>query len=304
METKKDIKINSYPKIYNMGHSAIRALFEDEVVIQEKVDGSQFSFGVFDGELKFRSKGVEVDPENAGMFKEGCEAVKKVKDKLKGNIVYRGEYLQKPKHNTLKYDRTPSNHIVLFDLQEGIGTEIYTPYELIRFEAEQLGFDYIPQYAQQKINGIDDIAKLMENESYLGGCKIEGLVFKNYNKFTPDGKACMGKYVSEAFKEIHKKDWKGRNPTNKDVLELISSGLCTEARFKKAVQKLRDMGELQNSPKDIGPLMKILNLDVKEECEEDIKEMLYKWAINDILRKSLRGFPQWYKDELARSQFE
>jgi len=275
------MKINGYPKIYNMGHSAIRALFEDEVVIQEKVDGSQFSFGMFNGELKFRSKGVEVDPQNAGMFKQGCDAVKKVSDRLRDGIVYRGEYLQKPKHNTLKYDKIPSNHIVIFDMQDGIGTEKYFTHEEVMEEAKCLGFDCIPQYTKQKINGLDDITNLMKNESYLGGCKIEGLVFKNYNKFTNDGKACMGKHVSEEFKESHQKDWKGRNPTGKDVLELISTGLCTEARFKKAVQKLRDMGNLQNSPKDIGELMKILTIDIKEECSDDIKEALYKWAINE-----------------------
>jgi len=50
--------------------------------------------------------------------------------------------------------------------------------------------------------------------------------------------------------------------------------------------------------------MKFLNIDIKEECEDDIKQMLYKWAINDICRKAIRGFPEWYKDKLAKSQFE
>lgn len=45
----------SYPKVYNLGHSAIKDLFHDEVVIQEKLDGSQFSFGIVDGEFRRRS---------------------------------------------------------------------------------------------------------------------------------------------------------------------------------------------------------------------------------------------------------
>ena len=31
--------INSYGKIYNLGHAALKSLFNEEVVIQEKLDG-------------------------------------------------------------------------------------------------------------------------------------------------------------------------------------------------------------------------------------------------------------------------
>jgi len=40
--------INSYPKIYNLGHRAVREIFEEAVIFQEKVDGSQISFMVDD----------------------------------------------------------------------------------------------------------------------------------------------------------------------------------------------------------------------------------------------------------------
>jgi hypothetical protein len=39
---------HSYPKLYAMGHRAIADLLLDDVIVQEKVDGSQFSFGLFD----------------------------------------------------------------------------------------------------------------------------------------------------------------------------------------------------------------------------------------------------------------
>ena len=289
VDMELDTKINSYPKVYNLGHSAIRSLFEDEIVIQEKVDGSQFSFGLFNGEVKFRSKGVEVYPEKAGMFHEGVQSVLSVKDKLPEGVVFRGEYLQKPKHNSLTYDRIPQNHIVLFDLQDGIGRELYFDYEVTKQWADKLGFDCIPQFKKLKIDGFDDIASLMDQESYLGGCQIEGLVFKNYNKFTADGKAVMGKYVSENFKEIHTKDWKGRNPTNKNVIDIISVGLATEARWEKAVQHIKERGELEDSPKDIGNILKEVNLDIRAECEEEIKEMLYKWAIKDNAHAGFRS---------------
>ena len=55
---------HTYPKVYAMGHAAIRDLLRDDVVVEEKIDGSQFSFGVFVNpitelrELKVRSKGA------------------------------------------------------------------------------------------------------------------------------------------------------------------------------------------------------------------------------------------------------
>lgn len=35
-----------------------------------------------------------------------------------------------------------------------------------------------------------------------------------------------------------------------------------------------------------------------------LKEALYNWAINNILRISTSGLPDWYKKELVNLQFE
>ena len=40
-------QISSYPKIYSLGHAAILDLLDGRVIVEEKVDGSQFSFGLF-----------------------------------------------------------------------------------------------------------------------------------------------------------------------------------------------------------------------------------------------------------------
>jgi len=53
------MRLNSYPKVYNLGHAAIVHLFDEPVTVEEKVDGSQFSFALIDGELSARSKGKE-----------------------------------------------------------------------------------------------------------------------------------------------------------------------------------------------------------------------------------------------------
>ena len=40
--------MRSYPKIYNLGHKYLEELFLDDVLIEEKIDGSQISFGVIE----------------------------------------------------------------------------------------------------------------------------------------------------------------------------------------------------------------------------------------------------------------
>lgn len=293
---------HSYPKIYNVGHAALSQLFDDYVLIEEKIDGSQFSFGIFDGELKCRSKGQQLvvdDPE--GMFVKAVDAVKLVRHKLINGWTYRAEYLQKPKHNTLAYDRIPNNHLMIFDINSE--EEVYLGYDEKRHFADQLGFECVPLIfdllAKPKL---EDLNNLLNKDSVLGGQKIEGFVIKNYAKFGPDKKALMGKYVSEAFKEIHKVDWRDRNPSKADVIEVIGQSLRTPARWQKAVQHIRERGLLTDSPKDIAMLLKEVQVDILKESEAEIKGQLWKHAWPIISRSVIRGLPEWYKQQLLEKQ--
>lgn len=294
------MNLRSYPKIYNMGHSAIKDLFLDEVIIEEKVDGSQFSFGLKAGELFCRSQNKEQYPESTDkMFKLAVEKVQAIRDKLMEEWVYRGEYLSKPKHNTLCYSRVPKNNIIIFDIDKGI--EDYSKAKEV--EAAYLGFETVPLLFKGKVDGYDEFVKFLENDSILGGSKIEGVVVKNYHRFGRDGKCLMGKFVSTMFKEKHQKDWKVRNPSKLDIIELLASSLKTDARWEKGIQHLRELGELTNTPKDIGALIKTVQKDILEEEEEFIKEKIFEWAKKILLKKCTTGLPEWYKDKLLKEQF-
>lgn len=107
--------LKSFPKIFAVGDRHIQKLFDGTVEITEKVDGSQFVFGKIDGELMCRSKGANIvmdAPEK--MFSEAVEYVKSIEEKISDGHVYYAEYLKKPRHNTLAYDRIPQNYLVLF----------------------------------------------------------------------------------------------------------------------------------------------------------------------------------------------
>lgn len=294
---------HSYPSIYALGHRAVADIFSDEVYIEEKVDGSQFSFGIFDGTLKFRSRRKEMTAEMPEkMFTPGVEAVKSISHLLHEGWTYRGEYFSKPQHNTLKYDRIPNGHTVIFDVNTG--HEEYLGWEAKKEEANRLGFECIPYVFKGVLESASSVKDLIERESFLGGAKVEGVVVKAYGMFGPDKKVLMGKYVSEAFKEVHQGTWKANNPGATGIIEQLVASYKTDARFVKAVQRLRDEGELTNEPKDIPKIFKEVNVDIEKECIEDIKDALWAWARVKFMKGVTNDIPTWYKNRLLEKQFE
>jgi len=61
---------------------------------------------------------------------------------------------------------------------------------------------------------------------------------------------------------------------------------------------------LENSPRDIGRLINAIQEDVAKECKEEIMEALWKYAWPNLQRGVIAGFPEWYKEMLAKSAFD
>lgn len=293
-------RISSYPSIYAIGHRLIQGIFDSDVLVEEKIDGSQFSFCRMEGELVCRSKGQQINiQEPEALFNKAVESVKALD--LKDGWIYRGEYLKSPKHNTLAYTRHPANHVIVFDICSGIETYL-SPIEK-KQECDRLGLECVPAFFEGKVGGLEQFNSFLDSESILGGCKVEGVVVKNYSMFGDDKKILLGKYVSEAFKEKHQTDWKTRHPTRTDAVELIISQLKTEARWNKAIQHLRDNGKLEHSLRDIGLLIKEIPNDILKDSEQEIKDQLFKHFWKEIRSGVIRGFPEFYKQKLAESAF-
>jgi hypothetical protein len=307
--------MNTYSNIYNLGHRALRGdaesgipgLLTVPVLIEEKIDGSQISFGkggAAGNDLYMRSRGAEINvdaPE--GMFAKAVEEVKAITGSLIPGWIYRGEYLQKPKHNVLAYGRVPRKHIIIFDIETDEG-RFLSPAQKQQ-EAAILGFETVPLFFAGMLHDQKLLEEFLNRESLLGGVKIEGVVIKpiSYMVFGLDKKVLMGKYVSPGFRETHKTEWKKENPSSGDVVTDIISSLKTEARWNKAIQHLREAGQITDSPKDIGGLIKEVQKDVLKEEEGWIKEKLYQYALPHIKRGVIAGLPEWYKDQLLKSAF-
>ena len=312
--------IDSYPQVFNLGHKAIHFLLHDPVVVQEKVDGSQFSFGVFeqggpdwgpleiggsDGQYRvnMRSKGCKVTVENPGMFDLAVKAVLARASLLTPGYIYRGEFLAKPKHNVLAYDRTPKDYIILYDIQRGMG-DFLSPGETAA-ECGRLDLEYVPIFGLFDNPPLEYLKSLLDFTSVLGGQKVEGIVIKNYARFGFDAKPLFGKYVSEKYKEVHAAEWKNQNPGGGDIIDLLTAKFRSEARWMKAVQHLRERGEIEDSPRDIGKLFKEVPVDVLKECKDEIMQILFDWAWKRKLSRTVTaGLAEWYKEELAQRQFD
>lgn len=292
---------HSYPKVLSLGHKHLQGIFQDPVIVEEKIDGSQFSFGVFDGELKCRSRGQElvVDaPE--GMFVRAVESAKERAHLLKDGWTYRGEYLSSPKHNTLKYDRHPVGHIIIFDVNTG--EECYLSADEKAVEAERIGLECVP-VLYTGLATLETLRGLLDTVSVLGGIKIEGVVAKRHDLIGPDKKCLVAKHVSEAFKEVHGGEWRKNNPTTKDAVHALADRFCAEGRWVKAVQHLTEAGKLTGTPQDIPVVMAEVKRDIRDEDMPLITKSLLELAMPQIDRAATRGLPEWYKARLMESQF-
>lgn len=294
-----------------LGHAGLAELFLDPVVIEEKIDGSQFSFGLIDGVPRFRSKGQEIIPlpdgsvpAGAGMFQQAVRTVMSRISQLKPEWVYRCEFLNKPKHNTLAYDRVPEGGLIVFDIE--IAEESFLNSEARAYEVKRIGLESIPVLFEGEWTAGDmlGIEKLLDTVSVLGGSKIEGIVIKNYARFGRDKKILIGKYVSEAFKEVHRGDWKQRNPNREEFIAALAGSYTTPARWAKALQHLTEAGQVEGSPRDIGLLVKEVPEDILEECGKEIQDALFDHFWPLIRRQVIRGLPEWYRDQLLRAQFK
>lgn len=295
----------AYPKILHVGDKQIADLFDKPVEITEKIDGSQFGFGRINGELVMRSKGQELDQDNPDkLFTDGVEYIKSIESRIPDDMFFYAEYMQKPRHSTLAYDKIPKNHFALFGVLNADRT--MQSYDLIKTWANNLGMDVVPLIFEG-VATVDLMMKLLQADSYLGGQLIEGIVVKRYEPWMFLGQILTpvkaGKFVSERFKEVHTRDWAKLN-TGKGAFDVLKLSIRTEARWDKAINHLRDSGEFDGSVRNIGALIKEVHHDITEEEKENLKEQLWNIYGKDILKSSTVGFVDWYKERIAKGDFQ
>lgn len=302
--------MKSIPKIYTLGTRFNADIFDGPIVIEEKIDGSQFSFGAVHQDcglrLVCRSKSADIDLTNPGMFAAAVETAKRLFGdmKLPPGWVFQCEYLAKPKHNVLTYARVPKNHLVLFDVRMATGD--YCGRAAKEEWALQLDLELVPAFYEGRLNQFTFPAYLEDfllRQSVLGGTQIEGIVIKNYSKSHPESESGMApmtaKVVSDRFKE--KMVCRPANPKAGpgEFVQALVNSLRTEARWLKAIQHLKEANQLQNDNRDIGPLCREIQRDVLEEEAYWIKQQLFNEFSKEVAKGVVQGFAQFYQKLLV-----
>lgn len=303
---------HSFPKIFQLGTKPVLSIFSEEIEITEKMDGSQFAFGKINDRLHMRSKGAAIYPDSVqALFAPVVAYVLSIEKTLPNNIVFYGETLYRPKHNTLVYDNVPKHNFAMFGIHF-IERDLWGNYEDMLDYANIFELDVVPLLFKGKIASdctvMNMVNDFLDRESYLGGQKIEGVVIKNYDRqtnvandiYTPFMSA---KYVSEHFKEVHQNRWdKEEKPLGK--WNQFCLQYRTPARWDKAVIHLREQGLLTDSNSDIGMLIKEVHKDISEEEKECIKEFLWTVYGKELLKVATTGLPEYYKQKLVKDTYE
>ena len=300
----------SYPKIFNLGHAAVKDIFSTPVIVEEKVDGSQFSFSLLkSGELIMQSKRARlIGGEGGKLFNGPMDTVLSLMNKMVPGWIYRGEAVASRRHNSLTYDRTPKGFIVIYDIDTA-EQDYLSREDKKRHVEDVLGLECVPQLSIKTQFTKQTIDALLSTTSFLGGQLIEGFVIKpeTYDLFGSDGKVLMAKVVSESFKEKNSAAFK--KTTSKDIIADLAATVGTIPRFNKAIMTMEEDGVLSNEPKDIGELMKRVAEDIREEeteylLEEIVKHLSPEKILRSVIRKACSPIPHWYKERLIDHQFE
>jgi len=294
------MKIESYTSIEQF-QRVQRQVLAGDIIIQEKVDGSQFSFTKQGGKLHFRSKGNQIstsegDNEPGGNFGPTMAALKALEYKIPEDYVFRGEALRKPKHNKLSYERVPLNHVAIFDIE-------YSGGFLSEPEMQKLcgtiGLEPVPTLFAGKYTDIPQpLEKYITHTSYLGGA-AEGIVVKNYQDFSIPN-LLIGKLVSEVFRETANRTIKVID----DVVTTLVTHYKTTARWDKAIQHCGDAGILIGGMKDLQHIVPEVLNDVQRECEGEIRDYLWNHYWPQLRKQLTFGIPSYYETRLKEDAQE
>lgn len=274
---------HKYPKIKILGDEENKELLsnpEDDIVIQEKIDGANARFMIKDGRIIFGSRTQSIgdsEQEIGGNWKRWTEYVKgKIKelDYLKPleGVIYYGEACLK---HTLTYDWEKIPPFLGFDIRD-LDNNKFIDYKIAKKRFERMGLTFVPIIKECKAK---DIKEFSDNEVSISVYaprsnpqqQAEGAVFKNYDK------QVFAKYVRQQFKEDNRKAFGEGKKFAENDSEMVVASFCTNARIDKCVFKLIDEDN-ELSMELMHKLPRMVLEDIMEEHWKDI--CLSNWSVN------------------------
>ena len=274
-------------------------LIAGEVRVEEKIDGSQCSVRkLTDGTMEFYSKRNKMTLGMNKNFNAAFEFLDGLQDQLCPEYTYRGEVISKPKHNKLKYGRTPKGNFILFDVDTPNGPLLRNELEE---EADEIGLEVVPLIFKGKFENAEDflykLNSLLDTDSCLGEVKVEGLTIKPESRDID--KRLLGKLVSQEFRENHSAKLKQKSGIN-EVIDKLGASVALPARFEKAIKSMEEDGIYAVENKQIGEFIKRVNIDVNKEETENLKETLWQAYRKPILSTVSKLAVGWFQERLTK----
>ncbi|QDH49945.1 RNA ligase [Bacillus phage Beyonphe] len=295
-----------YTKVIRYGKSGTQGLLNpgDEIVIYEKVDGSNASMAQDTGVDKLRkfSRKLELTEEwGLNGFVEWVDATIDGQALLP-DVLYFGEWTAPHK---VRYAEEFTRTYFLFDLYD-TKAQKYLPYETVELESLRLGLKLAPVLYRGKFIDFEHLMSFVGTTALGGhvGDKEggEGIVVKKVN----DKDQVFLKLVDEAFLEVHNskgsKQKAPKDPNKASAEREFVNATVTEARVDKILYKLSDEGVLPDVLviQDMGDILKAAgNVVYQDIMEEEADELLPADHEKREVRRAVGGvLPQIVKQVL------
>lgn len=292
------MEYRKYEKIHRLGKEETDGILDEELIVQEKVDGANVSIFWHKGEVRCgtRTRMLPLDESFRG-FQETVRANPRISDFLADNtdLILYGEWLVK---HTITYPDVAYEKIYLFDIYS-TKLDRWLNQGSVREVSEELGLQYPHVFARGKLT-------LEEIQEFVGKSAIapagEGVVLKAENFVNKFGDHVYAKVVHEKFKESNAIVFGGNNKHSETYWEMyVVNKYCTVGRVEKIMQKLQSQTEERL---DMQHTSQIAGTCYHDMITEEIWEIVKKVPALDFKKlKALcnRKFIQIYHDILNNS---
>ncbi len=274
--------MKKYPKIRELGDEENKDIFtspDDEIIIQEKVDGGNIRFHIKDdGTIIFGSRNQQMTSDegedtNVSNNFNNCvryvrEILNKNMDKIDlnriSNYIFFGECMVK---HTINYNWQEIPPFLGFDVYD-LEKEKFRGYREIKELYNMLGLETVPLVDIKKAKDIEQPSdEKVPNSKYISPSeedqKAEGIIYKNYDK------GIFAKYVRQKFREKNRYTFGSSKKHAKDDNEFFLFQYCTNSRIDKCIFKILDEGN-KLGMEIMGDLVNRVYKDIWEENWQEI----------------------------------
>jgi hypothetical protein len=276
-----------YPDIERLGHEDNKDIFlsqEDSLVIEEKVDGGNFSFWLEDDGIHFGSRNRDLTLENDIKMFQGFqiwlrEHLSNIKEVINPNYIY---YLECMEIHTIKYKNPPPFIGIDIRMKRSANSEdagLFLGRDAREQEFNRLHIENVPLVWRGKVGELKDkvIRDFIPKSKYFDGF-AEGIVIKNLNRKHPhENHQLYAKLVRDEFKEDNRAVFGNIKNKNSDTSKIVEE-FCTDARIRKAVLYFIDNGD------ELGLklMSKVPHHVIRDIFKEEILTIIDKYKFIDL----------------------